>query len=436
MAVVNDFFSASHALGTWRSTVVATLFCSLLYFVLGRRSRESLPPGPRGLPIVGNLLQMLKARKGGMASFGFFLRDLNRFGEMSTLRMGTKNWIMLNSDRVIKEIIVNRNKITSERPYQPIASGIVSRWKRTLLRRVPDWVEGRRAMQHLLSGTSVKTYGEWQEQESAILLGAYLDEPENWYIHHYRYTVGIAFKIVLGIKLDRPTSDLEDFRRMTREFVISIGGSAYDYFPWLNKLPSWLRFGRKYWEDMGDWHYQTLRKWWVPFKQTVDKGAAPPSWTRDYLMNQTPPFGGGEDEEAMYLALSIVSAGSDNTRMLLNAWVMSAISYPGAFLKAREAVEKVVGKDATRLPDLSDLQKITYISATIKELLRWRPPVPVVPAHLLTEDLDFEGYYFPAGTEFVISPFAVGRRDYKDAESFDPDRWMNGTETNLLDGLW
>ena len=92
-------------------------------------------------------------------------------------------------------------------------------------------------MHYIANGTSVKTYGEEQGQESAILLGSYLDEPDIWYIPHYRYTVSITFKIVSSIKIDRPTSDVEDFRRMTTEFIISIGGSAYDYFPLLNKLP-------------------------------------------------------------------------------------------------------------------------------------------------------------------------------------------------------
>ena len=90
-------------------------------------------------------------------------------------------------------------------------------------------------MHHIANGTSVKTDREEQGQESAILLGSYLDEPDKWYFPHYRYTVAITFKIVSSIKLDRPTSDLEDFRRMTTEFVISIGGSAYNYFPLLKK---------------------------------------------------------------------------------------------------------------------------------------------------------------------------------------------------------
>ena len=57
----------------------------------------------------------------------------------------------------------------------------------------------------------------------------------------------------------------------------------------------------------------------MPFKQSVDNGTAPASWTRDYLMDQTPLFMKGVNDESMCLALSIILAGSDNTRMALNA---------------------------------------------------------------------------------------------------------------------
>lgn len=36
----------------------------------------------------------------------------------------------------------------------------------------------------------------------------------------------------------------------------------------------------------------------------------------------------------------------------------------------------------------------------VKEVLRWRPTVPLVPQRVLVEDMDFEGYRFPKGTEF------------------------------------
>ena len=67
----------------------------------------------------------------------------------------------------------------------------------------------------------------------------------------------------------------------------------------------------------------------------------------------------------------------------------------------------------------------------IKEVLRWRSTVPVVPPHELTEDLEFEGYHFPAGTNFLINSIALGA-EFGDADHFKPERWINGEEDNAV----
>ena len=33
--------------------------------------------------------------------------------------------------------------------------------------------------------------------------------------------------------------------------------------------------------------------------------------------------------------------------------------------------------------------------------------MPLIPQHQLTQDLEFEGYYFPAGTEFLMNSFQL-----------------------------
>ena len=54
---------------------------------------------------------------------------------MTTLHMGTKTWVILNSARIVDEIIAKRVSITRERPYTPVASGLVSRGHRLVLQR-------------------------------------------------------------------------------------------------------------------------------------------------------------------------------------------------------------------------------------------------------------------------------------------------------------
>ena len=107
-----------------------------------------LPLGPFPKPVYGNLFQILRRRSDSteLSSYVGFsplvenkltserLASLAQYGEMTTLRMGAKTWVLLNSNRRVTELIAKRGNITGERPYMPIASGLVSRNKRTVLR--------------------------------------------------------------------------------------------------------------------------------------------------------------------------------------------------------------------------------------------------------------------------------------------------------------
>ena len=341
---------------------------------------------------------------------------------------------MLNSPRVVDEIISKYGSITHQRPPMPIASDLISRGIRNVLRPTADAVEGRRVMHHLLNGSSLKTYGDWQELESIQMLASYLFNPERWYAHHYRYANSVMHRIVLGEGLEKNTAELENLQRVTVEFLRNINSSAVDFFPQLARLPKFLQVWRKGWEEVGSDHHRAFMSWWAPVRKACEDGTAPPSFVRDALLARETQYA-GNDEEAMYLAMSTISAGSDNTRMPLNTLVMAALCHPDAIAKAREEADAVCGSMAGRLPGICDIPKMPYTNALVKEVLRWRPPMPLIPQHQLTQDLEFEGFYFPAGTEFLMNSFPIAH-DGDGPDAFRPERWMDGTEASIIKGLW
>ena len=352
---------------------------------------------------------------------------------MTTLHMGSKTWVVLNSNRVVAEIIAKRGSITHERPYFPVASGLVSRDKRSVIRKTQLWTEGRRVMHHLLNGSSLKAYERVQEEESVGLLAAYLYRPHRWYSHHYRYSSSVMHRIILGEPLIKSTPELEDLQRVSREFLLSINASIVDFYPRLASMPKFLQPGRNFYSKMGQFHYDVFRRWWTPVTTAIAKGTAPPSFARDVLLHEETKFT-GSDEDAMYLSLSIISAGSDNTRAAMNVFVMSALCYPNAVKRVREEAD-ALSPGVARLPYVDDMPKMPYTCAFVKEVLRWRPSVPLVPQHQLTQDLDFDGYHFPAETEFLINNVAVSA-DFDMSEKFQPERWLDGNESNVSHGLW
>ena len=351
---------------------------------------------------------------------------------MTLLHMGSKTWVFLNSNRVVNEIISKKGAITNERPYMPIASGLVSRDNRFFLQRTARWTEARRMIHHLLSGHALKTYGEYHELESLQLLAAYLHRPHEWYSHHYRYCVSTMHRIVSGERLLKATPELDNMRRVTNEFIRSMNSSIVDFFPGLSRLPKILQPWRGRYAKMGQEHYNTFCAWWKPVKKALADGTAPPSFVRDVLFDKDTGYN-GTDEEAMYIAVSTIAAGSDNPRLTMNCFTMAALCHPEVLQKARDEIDEHCGS-AQRLPRVNDMPAMPYMCALMKEVIRWRPALPMVPQHQLTQDLEFEGYFFPAGTDFVINGTAVSK-DFDDPEAFKPERWLDGNEKNIIHGM-
>ncbi|OTA69206.1 cytochrome P450 2C31 [Hypoxylon sp. EC38] len=364
--------------------------------LLGKR--YPMPPGPQGHPIVGSLVQWLQVRNGG--NLGPWLMEQGRYGEFTTLSMGTKTWVLLNSGRVVNEIIAKRASITHERPYFPIAGTLVSRNKRVFLQKTEEWRESRRLLHQLLMGGGSKDHGRLIELASLGLLRSYLDEPKEWYAHNYRYPAAIVYSILTNKPLHKSRAELEMLQQVTSTFLTSINTSFVEFFPLLNLLPKCLQFWRQHWEEMGTFHYDVFKHWWDGMSPSRDPDAEP-SFLRDSILKGYP----GTEEQAMYLAILVIVA-------------------------ARDELEGICGDNAGHLPNLSDLPSLPYTCAVVKEVLRWRPTVPLVPQRVLVEDLEFEGYKFPAGAEFLVNNVAVCHNGYHRPTEFLPERWLQGSSND------
>ncbi|KAF1919306.1 cytochrome P450 [Ampelomyces quisqualis] len=425
----------------WGLFLVLCSSCAVLFQFLRPTDKKwstkkwVMPPTPPGVPVLGNLLQMMQARRRGAVSFIDWLASLKQYGELVTLHMGSQTWVILNSDRVVTELIAKRGKITNERPHMPIASDLISNGNRIVIRQEKEWREGRRVMHQLLSGSNLKVYARMQELESVDMLRGYLREPKLWYSHNYRYATSVLYRIIMGYPLNKTKAELDDYQRVTMEFFTSINRSWVDFFPELSKLPHFLQPWRRFWTDMGAFHHQIIGEWWKPIKTAVTNGTAPPSFVRDVLLHPEIKYT-GTNEEAMYLAASIMAAGGDNTRMSINIFVMAMVTRPEVQKQGRDEVDRLcTDGESLRLPCMSDLSEMPYVASMIKEVMRWRPTVPIVPPHQLTENLQFEGYSFPAGTSFVINSIGLSS-EFENAQEFQPERWIDGSEARTARNFW
>ena len=83
----------------------------------------------------------------------------------------------------------------------------------------------------------------------------------------------------------------------------------------------------------------------------------------------------------------------------MRTFFLVAALHPHVVKKAQEELDRIVGHE--RLPQISDQEDLPYISALIKELLRWVCPVPIGVPKRVAEDDIYKGYFIPAGATII-----------------------------------
>jgi len=101
----------------------------------------------------------------------------------------------------------------------------------------------------------------------------------------------------------------------------------------------------------------------------------------------------------------------------IQSFFLAATLHPEVVHLAQQQLDEVLGVE--RLPDFSDMPQLPYISAIVKEVLRWRPPTPLGTftrnialfisqarlasgsPHRLTEDDVYKGQFIPAGATIM-----------------------------------
>ncbi|CAN8284266.1 unnamed protein product [Cochlearia groenlandica] len=99
------------------------------------------------------------------------------------------------------------------------------------------------------------------------------------------------------------------------------------------------------------------------------------------------------------------------------------INNPKILKKLREELDTVVGK--TRLIQETDIPKLPYLQAVIKESLRLHPPGVILPREFI-RGCNIKGFNIPEGTPLLFNAYALMRDPdcWEDPDEFKPERFM------------
>lgn len=170
----------------------------------------------------------------------------------------------------------------------------------------------------------------------------------------------------------------------------------------------------------------------------IAKGTATPCFAVDVLQGAAKKEFEIDEIEKIYVWTTLIEAGSDTSRVAILQMIAGAACYPGWAKKARALLDEVCGANAERLPSLAERSKLPFITAIMKETLRWRPFLQSGVPHVLTQDDEYEGYKFPAGTEFSWNAYSIAldEKEYENPLQFDPERFMNANVEKWAQGHW
>ncbi|KAF3611150.1 hypothetical protein DY000_02050592 [Brassica cretica] len=116
------------------------------------------------------------------------------------------------------------------------------------------------------------------------------------------------------------------------------------------------------------------------------------------------------------LIVELFLAGTDSAARLIQWAMAEIISKPNILERLRQEMDSVAGK--TRLIQETDLPRLPYLQAVVKETQRFHPAVPLT-LRMSEEDCNVGGFHIPEKTTLVVNVYAVMR---------DPNVWQNPDE--------
>ncbi|NXS83796.1 CP1A5 protein, partial [Erpornis zantholeuca] len=432
--------------------LVAAVFC-LVFLLLQRLQRpvpEGLrrPPGPRGYPVLGNVLELRKDTHLALT------RLSRQYGDVMEVRIGMRPVLVLSGLDTIRQALVKQAEDFMGRPdlysFRFVADG-------QSLTFSPDsgevWKARRKLAQSALksfsiapSPTSSSTclLEEHVCKEAEYLVTKFLqlmEEEKRFDLNQY-VVVSVANVICAMCFGERYEHDDQELLRLvtsTQEFTdVAAAGNPADFIPLLQYLPSrsmklfidfnkyFLGFLQKRVKE----HYETYDENNIRditdslIELCLDKKVEKSSTT------QIPK------EKIVNLVNDLFGAGFDTVTTALSWSLMYLVKYPDIQRKIQEELDQTIGRE--RRPRLSDRGMLPYMEAFILEMFRHSSFVPFTIPHSTTKDTVLNGYYIPKDCCVFISQWQVNHDEklWKDPETFKPERFLSadGTKVNKEEG--
>ncbi|KAF8883247.1 cytochrome P450 [Infundibulicybe gibba] len=379
------------------------------------------PPGPKPKPIIGNALDI--PTKSAWITYTSNILHVEALGQ---------HIIILNSLEDATELLEKRASIYSGRPTIPMIE--LMDWADfniAFLPRGDIWRRHRRVFQQCFRKDAVVTYEPIQLRKVHQMLKGLLASPDKLQMHIRTVAAAIIMAIVYSHDVSAMNDRFVTIAETTIDHVgqaLIPGASVVNTFPILRHLPSWFP-GVQFHRTAGRIRKLTSEMQNSPFdfvRKSMKDGTGKPSLLAD-LLEANDNSGGSKEQEEILKGVSATAyvAGADTTVSSIATFFYTMAVNPDMQRKAQREIDMVIGND--RLPGSQDRQSLPYVEALYREIMRWRPVLPLGVPHASTEDDIYKGYFIPKGSIIFSNIWSMSRSEaiHKNPDKFEPERHLD-----------
>ncbi|KAG6328751.1 hypothetical protein ID866_10338 [Astraeus odoratus] len=340
-----------------------------------RKPPAPLPPGPKPLPLLGNYFDV--PSRGLRATYTEWA---TKFGDISYVKIFRNRLVVVNSSKVATNMLDKKGAKYSDRPVVPMAGELVGGKDMLSFAQYGDRFRETRKLSHRAIGspTAAASYQGIQEAQTRKFLQRLYASPEKLSSHIRTNAGALILKIVYGYEVKEENDPfvnlVENAIRAIATAVIT-GTFLVDAVPILKYVPEWFpgagfKVQARKWnvliQDMANKPFQLV-------KERMAAGTAVRSFTSDLLEGRSLT---SEDEFLVkWAAASMYAGGGDTTVGSIYAFFLAMTLFPEIQKKAQAEIDAVVGSE--RLPTFADRERLPYIDAIVKEVLRWHVIFPL-----------------------------------------------------------
>lgn len=385
-------------------------------------------PGPRGLPLVGNLFQLDKPRL--HQQLEQWARD---FGPIFRLRIGPVERVIISHSEIIHDMLRARpdqyrrpqvtEAVMAEMGFHGVFSADGEAWQRQ-----------RKVIAQALNPAHLNRFYPAMRNTTERLRTRWLSHTESGENIDVcrdlmRYTVDVTAHLAFGVDVNT----LETDGPVIQQHLDKV-------FPMLFRrvvapFPTW-----RYWQSAAD---RELNYALAEIRETVDGFiltcrqrmannpelfAQPGNFLEAILAAQRSENVQFSEEELYANIITLLLAGEDTTANTI-AWAINFFAkHPELMASAREESDRVLGNN-TSAADMATIRELDFIEAFAMETMRFKPVAPLLGLEP-KQDVNLLGYQIKAGTGMLAltRPGALEEANFSHADSFKPERWQNANE--------